>query len=132
MYFCYDKIMKRNVTILTALLFLGASFATAQTGSTVVKLIIPGGVKNIARQGIDSLIAGTEGRYMTLSSFRSGVSELSNSIQRALLNGTSLPVVSAMPEVIASPMTYSQVLELNTYDYYDITKGWMRHIPGGG
>ena len=129
--FCYDRTMKRNITILTALLFLGAGFAAAQTKSAVVKLMIPGGVENLARQGVENLIAGTT-RYTALGTFTAGVSELSNSIQRALVNGTSLPVISAMPEVLTAPMTYSQVLELNTYDYHHATKGWMRHIPGAG
>lgn len=123
--------MKRNITLLIALLFLGTGFATAQTKSAVVKLVIPGGVENLARQGVENLIAGTA-HYTTMSGFKLGVSELSNSIQRALANGTSLPVVSAMPEVLTAPMTYSQVLELSTYDYYHATKGWMRHIPGAG
>lgn len=130
MYFWYDKKMRKKSIVLAVLLFVCSGFAMAQKG-TIVKLIVPGGVEKLAQQGVLNLVEGA-GRYTALSSFNAGVSALTNNITRALVEGTSLPIVSAMPETLTAPMTYAQVLELSTYDYYHAAKGWMRHIPGAG
>lgn len=126
--FCYDKIMKRTITVSAALLLFCFSFAMAGGKDSMVRLILPGGVKTLAEQGVRDLIAGRG--YNALSTFNAGVSATADAVMRAINQGVSLPNISAMPKVVTIPMTYSQVLELSTYDYYNTAKGWMRHVPG--
>ena len=57
---CYNKGMKKQLITLTALLFICATFAAAH-----VRISLPGGVRNMHRQGVVGLVKGNTGSVLS-------------------------------------------------------------------